>query len=295
MKVLVTGAGGMLGTDLCADLAQRGHEVIATDLREGFAPLDITDTAGTRDAIQKIRPQAILHCAAWTDVDGAERNPDGAYRVNALGAWSVAAAARAVNALIVYVSTDFVFDGEKGEPYTEFDAVNPLGHYGASKEAGERLVRQTTPDHIIARTAWLYGVHGKNFPYAMMRLAATQPEIPVVADQVGCPTHTRDLSRKLIDLIEDPLPGTYHICNAGQCSWFEFAQAIVAGIGASTPVRPITAAEYAERFHSPTRRPAYSPMRRFALEMRGMDNLPPWQEALTQFLALVPDEKKKPA
>lgn len=287
MKVLVTGAGGMLGTDLCADLAARGHDVLATDVREGFTPLDITDTRQTRAFIETQRPEAVLHCAAWTDVDGAERNPEGAYKVNALGSWNLAAAAAATDALLVYVSTDFVFDGEKGAAYTEFDAVNPLGHYGASKEAGERLIRQTLPDrHIIARTAWLYGVHGKNFPYTIQRLAREKPEVPVVADQVGCPTHTKDLSRKLIDLIEDPLPGTYHVCSAGHCSWYEFAQAIVAASGLSTPVVPITAAEYAERFKSPTRRPAFSPMRRLALEMRGMDDLPPWQDALRDFLAL---------
>jgi dTDP-4-dehydrorhamnose reductase len=292
MKVLVTGAGGMLGTDLCADLAARGHEVIATDHKEGFTFLDVTDTRAARALVQETRPEAILHCGAWTDVDGAERNPEPAYRVNALGAWNLAAAARAVDALMVYVSTDFVFDGAKGSPYTEFDATNPLGHYGASKEYGERLVRQTIPNHIIARTAWLYGVHGNNLPYAIMRLAKSKPELPFVTDQIVCPTHTKDLSRKLIDLIEDPLPGTYHVCSAGQCSLFEFAQAVVKAIGSGTPVVPITLAQYMERSKSPTRRPAYSVLRRFALELRGRDDMPPWQEALAQFLALVPEEKK---
>ena len=289
MKVLVTGAGGMLGTDLCADLQARGHEVIATDTREGFTPLDITDKRAAFAGVRETAPAAIIHCAAWTNVDGAERDPDGAYRVNALGSWHMAAAAAETGALLVYVSTDFVFDGRTGAPYTEFDPVNPLGHYGASKEAGERLVRQTLPDrHIIARTAWLYGVHGKNFPYAILNLAKKLPEVPVVADQVGCPTHTKDLSRKLIDLIEDPLPGTYHVAGAGHCSWFDFARAIVAAADLATPVVPITAREYAERFNSPTERPAYSPMRRLALEMRGMDDMPPWQESLTEFLALAP-------
>jgi dTDP-4-dehydrorhamnose reductase len=293
MKVLVTGAAGMLGTDLCAELAGRGHDVVATDMREGFVPLDITDTKQTRVRIAETRPDAILHCAAWTNVDGAERTPDPAYKVNALGSWNVAAAAADVDAWMVCVSTDFVFDGRKGAPYTEFDRTNPLGAYGASKEAGEQLVRQTLPRrHMIARTSWLFGVHGNPFPYTILRLARKLPEVPVVADQVGCPTHTRDLSRKLADLIEDPLPGTYHVCNAGQCSWFEFAQAIVRGAGLDTPVVPITAAEYAERFQSPTERPAYSPLRRLALEMRGMDDLPSWQDALAEFLALTPDDRK---
>ncbi len=168
MKVLVTGAGGMLGTDLCADLTERQHEVIATDHREGFVPLDITDLREVRAMIREARPDAIIHCAAWTNVDGAERDPDAAYKVNALGSWNVAAATAAAeaNALMVYISTDFVFDGEKGAAYTEFDAVNPLGHYGASKEAGERLVRETLPGrHIIARTSWLCG---KRFPAGIL-------------------------------------------------------------------------------------------------------------------------------
>lgn len=293
MRVLVTGAGGMLGTDLCADLAARGHEVVATDHREGFVPLDITDKRAAFALLQQERPDAVLHCAAWTDVDGAQRAPDPAYKVNALGSWNVAAACAEVGAWMVYVSTDFVFDGEKKAPYTEFDAVNPLGEYGASKEIGERLVRQTLPGrHMITRTSWLYGVHGNNLPYVVMRLAKSKPELPFVTDQIVCPTHTRDLSRKMIDLIEDPLPGTYHVCNAGHCSLFEFAAAIVAGVGSQTPVVPDTLAAYNARVNSPTRRPAHSVLRRLSLEMRGMDDLPPWRDALTEFLALVPDDRK---
>lgn len=287
MKVLVTGAAGMLGTDLCADLAARGHDVIATDFRDGFTPLDITDTKATHDFVAAHKPDAILHCAAWTDVDGAERTPEPAYKVNALGAWNVASAASAAGAWLVHVSTDFVFDGEKGDRYDEFDAVNPLGAYGRSKEIGERLVRETLPGrHMIARTAWLYGVHGKNLPFAILNAAKTRPELSFVSDQIVCPTHTKDLSRKMIDLMENPLPGTYHVCSAGQCSLFEFAQAVVAGAGLATPVVPITLAEFAERFKPPTRRPLATPLRRRALEMRGMDDLPTWQTALEQFLAL---------
>lgn len=285
----------MLGTDVCAELRRREHETIGTargggagdTARESLVPLDVTDTGSCLDGIAAARPEAILHCAAWTNVDGAERDPEGAYRGNALGAWNVAAAAAKIGATMVYVSTDFVFDGTKSEPYTEFDPVNPLGVYGASKEAGERLVRQTLPDrHLIARTSWLYGRNGKNFVATIQRLAGSLPEVPVVADQVGCPTYTVDLARKLVDLIEAPLlPGTYHICNGGHCSWYEFAQAIIARSGLGTPVVPITAAEYAARFNSPTRRPAFSPMRRLALEMRGMDDLPAWQDSLDRYLA----------
>jgi len=293
MNVLVTGAGGMLGTDLCADLSARGHVVVATDVREPFVPLDITDTKAVRAAFAQHRPDAVIHCAAWTDVDGAEKNPDGAYKVNALGSWNVATVCAETNVWMAHVSTDFVFDGEKGAPYTEFDATNPLGHYGASKEAAERLVRQTLPArHVIARTAWLYGVQGKNLPYVILNAAKTRPELSFVSDQIVCPTHTKDLSRKLIDLIEDPLPGTYHVCSAGSCSLYEFAQAVVAGAGLTTPVVPTTLAEFEEKYHPPTRRPRATPLRRLALEMRGMDDLPTWDDALRQFLALVPPEKK---
>jgi dTDP-4-dehydrorhamnose reductase len=295
MKVLVTGAAGMLGWDVCADLTARGHEVIGAALfEEGYLRLDITDTAATQQVVRDVRPDAIINCAAWTDVDGAERDATTAYRVNALGAWNLAYAAGESDCWLLTVSTDFVFDGKRGPnapPYTEFDETRPLGAYGASKEAGELLVRETLPRrHIIARTAWLYGDHGKNFVYTIRRLARERPEVPVVADQIGCPTYTKDLSRKLIELMENPLPGTYHVCGAGSCSWYEFAQAIVAKSGLSATVVPITAAEYAARFNSPTERPAYSVMRRLALEMRGMDDLPPWEESLDRFLAtLTPD------
>jgi dTDP-4-dehydrorhamnose reductase len=286
MKAFVTGASGMLGADLCAALEARGHTVLRADRRpESPLRLDIEDTAQVRATLVDLLPDVVFHCAAWTDVDGAERSPDAAWRVNALGAWNVAAGAAAVGARLVYVSTDFVFDGEKGSPYTEFDPVRPLGAYAASKEAGERLVRQTLPDrHIIARTSWLFGPHGKNFVATIQRLGATRHEIPVVADQIGCPTHTADLARKLIDLAEDPLPGTYHVSGAGQCSWYDFACAIVERAGLDTRIVPITADDYAARFGSPTQRPAYSVLRHFALELRGMDDMPRWENALDAYL-----------
>lgn len=291
MRVMVTGATGMLGSDVCAVLLSRGHKVIAATRKGGDSslPLEITDTKACLLCIEKEKPDAIIHCAAWTNVDGAERDPEAAYRGNALGAWNIATGASKVGAMMVYVSTDFVFDGEKGQPYTEFDKVSPLGVYGASKEAGEQLVRQALPDrHIIARTSWLFGINGKNFVTTVQHLAEKLPEIPIVADQIGSPTFTVDLAEKLVELIEAPLlPGTYHISNAGHCSWFEFAQAIVKQSGLQTPVVPITGAEYAARFNSPTRRPAFSPLRRLALEMRGMDNMPTWQDALGRYLVLL--------
>ena len=285
MNVLVTGAGGMLGQEMCLALTEKGVSFTATSRKDGLTPLDVTDTARCADVIGQLRPDAIIHCAAWTDVDGAERDPLGAYKGNALGAWNIAAAAANVGAWMVYVSTDFVFDGEKGTPYTEFDATNPLNVYGASKEAGERLVRDTLPDrHMIARTSWLFGKRGQCFPKTVLRLAGTKTEIPIVADQIGAPTYAPDLARKLLELFAAPLPGTYHISNAGHCSWFEFAEAIVRRAGLPARIIPITAAEYAVRFHSPTRRPAYSVMRPLALEMRGRNDLRPWEEALAEYM-----------
>lgn len=284
MKVLVTGAGGMLGQDVVARLAHVGHDAVATGRKEGLLPLDVTDTEAARKTLETLRPDAVIHCAAWTNVDGAEREPDGAYRGNALGAWNVASAAAHVGAWMVYVSTDFVFDGEKGSPYTEFDRVNPLGVYGASKEAGEQLVRQILPQrHIIARTSWLYGRGGPCFPKTILRLAEKSPEVPVVSDQIGTPTATVNLARKLVELAENPLPGTYHVSDTGHCSWYDFARAIVQNANLSTPIVPITAAEYAARFNSPTRRPAYSVMQPLSLSLRGMNDMPPWEDALAQF------------
>ncbi|MBC8135595.1 MAG: dTDP-4-dehydrorhamnose reductase [Fibrella sp.] len=294
MKILVTGAGGMLGMDVCEEIIGRGHEVVRTgrEGRDGYIPLDITDTQQTVETVRRESPDAIIHCAAWTDVDGAERTPDPAYRVNALGSWNLAHAAGAAGAWLIGVSTDFVFDGKKSTPYTEFDTANPLGAYGASKQAGEVLIRGTLPGrHMIVRTSWLFGVHGKNFPYTIRRLAQKLPEVPVVSDQIGSPTHTRDLARKLADLAENPLPGTYHAASAGYCSWFEFAQAVVTASGYDTPVVPITAQTYAERFNSPTRRPAYSVMDHLVLRMRGMDDLPHWRDALADFMMRIPADK----
>jgi len=283
--ILVTGAGGMLGKDVCLATAKNGHSVIATGRKEGLVPLDVTDTRQTQEIIAHHRPDFVLHCAAWTDVDGAERDHDGAYRANALGAWNVASAASHIRAGMIYVSTDFVFNGAKNQPYTEFDEVHPLNVYGSSKEAGERLVRQILPDrHMIVRTSWLFGKQGNCFPKTILRLAESRPEIPVVADQIGSPTYTPDLAAKLIELAENPLSGTYHVTNSGQCSWKDFAEEIVQTAGLATKIAPITAAEYRERFSSPTRRPAYSVLRHLSLEMRNMDNLRSYSEALSEYL-----------
>ena len=290
MRVMVTGANGMLGVDVCALLEQGEHTVIRTDVaaREGarlpaWDAVDITNTHEVTQFILDRQPDAVIHCAAATDVDGCERHPDMAYRVNALGTWNIASVCGAHHITLAYVSTDFVFDGAQHTPYTEFDIPHPLNHYGASKLAGERFVAQLCRKHFIARTAWLFGVHGKSFPSKMLELAKTRNTLDIVCDQVGSPTHTMDLARTLIGLLGSPLYGTYHVTSAGSCSWYELAQKTfeLAGVQ-NVKVKPMPS----DLWPSPTKRPAYSVLRHYALELQGHDNLPPWQQALAEFLSL---------
>lgn len=278
----------MLGTEAACLLAAQGHEIIAAghcSTPGGLRPLDITDFAAVRALTNEVKPNVILHAAAYTNVDGCERDPDRAHRVNALGTWSVASAAEEAGAAIVVISTDFVFDGAKAEPYTEFDTPRPINHYGASKLAGENLARAACRRCYIVRTSWLFGVQGKNFPYTILALAKTKPEIPVVADQFGTPTYTVDLVEAIAGIIQTPLYGVYHVCNRGATSWHGFAQAIFTRTNqAHIRVQPISSEDYAQRFGSPTRRPANSVLRRYALELLGQDTLRPWEAALDDFL-----------
>lgn len=289
MRVLITGAAGMLGTDARRMLAAAGHEVIATDIGPAatgeIKPLDITDLDAVRRMLGETKPDLVFHGAAYTNVDGAERSPEAAYKVNALGTWCVASAAEEIGAALVAISTDFVFDGTKGTAYTEFDTPNPLSEYGATKLAGETLARQACRRCYVVRTSWLYGVHGKNFPYTVLNLAKTKPELPIVADQYGTPTYTVDLISAVLEIIQQPLYGIYHVSNGGgPASWLEFAQAVLEKTGqAHVPTRPLTSDEYAQMFGSPTRRPANSVMRPLALEMRGCSLPRPWPDALDAF------------
>jgi len=290
MRILMTGAAGMLGMDARRLLAAQGHEIVATDVGPSengdIQQLDITDFAAVRAFFAQARPDLIFHGAAYTNVDGCERDPELAHKVNALGTWCVASAAEEVGAALAAISTDFVFDGTKTTPYTEFDSPNPISHYGASKLAGENLARQACRRCYIIRTSWLYGVHGKNFPFAILNLAKTKPELPIVGDQIGTPTYTVDLVKAIAEIVQTPLYGVYHVSNGGEISWHGFAQAILQKTGQEHgPVRAITSEEYAQMFGSPTRRPAYSVLRHYALELQGRDTLRPWPDALDNFLA----------
>ncbi|HUU54939.1 MAG TPA: dTDP-4-dehydrorhamnose reductase [Armatimonadota bacterium] len=277
MRVMVTGAKGMLGGDLC-EVLDPAHEVIRADLDD----FDITEAKEARRALAAARPQMVIHCAAWTDVDGCERNPERAFQQNARGTWNVAAAATGVGASLVYMSTDFVFDGAKGEPYTEFDPPNPINVYGASKLAGEEAVRRLVPQHYILRTAWLFGRRGRHFVSAILKAAAEREEIDVVADQFGSPTYARDLARAIADLVVTGrlFPGTCHLVNSGVCSWAELAGEALRAAGSQARVHPIPAAEWP----SPAHRPAYSALRSRWLEIQGLPAMRDWREAVRSYV-----------
>ncbi|MDO8586748.1 MAG: dTDP-4-dehydrorhamnose reductase [Armatimonadota bacterium] len=288
MRVLVTGAAGMLGSDVCDALAGE-HKVVAADIVgncdwlrvAACETLDITHTRQTFDVIGRAKPELVVHCAAFTDVDGCERDPDKAYRVNALGSWNVAAASEQVGAAILYIGTDFVFDGEKDGHYDEFDTPNPLSHYGRSKWAGEQLVREACRKHFIIRTAWMYGERGKNFVTTILNAAAEGKHLRVVSDQIGSPTYSKDLARVIVSLAGSPLYGVYHATNSGSCSWYELAVKAVQFAGLKgVYVTPIPTSEWP----TPTRRPKRSVLRHLALEMQGRDDLRPWDEALSEFV-----------
>lgn len=279
MKILLTGANGMLGRDVTACLGGR-HQVLPYP-REA---LDVADPSAVRAALAAARPEAVVNCAAFTDVDGAEKRREDAFRVNALGARNVAVAAQAVGARVVHVSTDYVFDGAAAGDYTEFDPTGPLNVYGRSKLAGEEEVRAHVRRHYVVRSAWLYGAHGRNFVWTILRAARERDRLTVVDDQVGAPTWTRDLAGVIGDLLETEQYGTYHAAAAGSCSWYAFAREILRLKGVATPVEPVTTAH----FPRPARRPARAVLHNLCLEALGI-RMRPWDEALAEFLAGTPE------
>ena len=275
MRILITGARGMLGTELVATLA--GHQVTGVDVEQG----DLTEWEAAWQVVEAAQPELVIHTAAMTDVDGCEREPERAWRHNALATWHVAAACQRLGAELAYLSTDFVFDGTKGAPYHEFDEPRPLGSYGLTKLAGERLVRELCPRHYVVRTAWLFGRTGKNFVRTIVAKAAPGAPLRVVGDQVGSPTYAADLAGAIArHIVGNPCYGTYHITNAGSCSWADLARAAIAAAGLECAVEDIPASAWP----SPTRRPAYSVLDHLALRMQGRDDLRPWQEAVAEMV-----------
>jgi dTDP-4-dehydrorhamnose reductase len=271
VRVLVTGAAGMLGRDLVAHLGER-HEVTAVDME-----VDVTDSAAVAACVAGCRPEAVFHLAAWTDVDGAEAHEDAAAAVNGAGAGNVAAAAAEAGAAVVLPSTDYVFDGEKGAPYAEDDAVGPLGAYGRTKLAGERAARERHPGGVrVARTAWLYGAGGRNFVDTMRRLGAERDELDVVDDQTGSPTWTVDLAPALEALLALP-PGVYHTAGGGAVTWAGLARAVFEETGLPCRVRPVGT----QAIGRPAPRPRYSAL---ASTRPGAPRLRDWREALVDYL-----------
>ncbi len=281
MRVLVVGSRGQLGTDLMLLLAQRPEDVaVGLDMPD----IDITSDDSVARAIEEHHPDVIVNCAAWTAVDAAEENEEAALRVNGHGPRVLAEACARSGTWLVQISTDYVFDGHATRPYVEDAPTDPRSAYGRTKLAGEIAVQQALPDrHYLLRTAWLYGCHGTNFARTMLRLEAERETVSVVTDQVGQPTYSRDLAAQILLLLDArPAAGTFHATNSGQCSWFEFTEAIFAGAGADPArVLPTTSAEFVR----PAPRPAYSVLGHDAWSRANLPPMRPWQEGLSAAFA----------
>ena len=275
LRVLVTGHRGMLGTDLMTALSSR-FDPVGLDLPE----LNITHRDNTIDAITRFKPHLVIHTAAFTDVDGCERFPDKAFAVNALGTGYVAEACLKMKIPLVYISTDFVFDGKKGTPYLEFDPSNPIQTYGRSKLAGEFYVSHLLNRFYIVRTAWLYGIHGKNFPLSILDQARQGKELKVVDDQIGSPTLTNDLCASIIKIVKIGGYGLYHAVNQGTVSRYDFARAILKFAGKENRVKPISSTKIKQM----AKRPAFSALENFVMENSLGFIMPDWQDALKRYL-----------
>jgi dTDP-4-dehydrorhamnose reductase len=278
LRILVTGKTGQLGYDLY-ELMKDKEDVVAAG-REDF---DIADINSTHKFIKEHKPDIVIHCAAYTKVDDCEKNIDLAYKINAVGTGNIASICSNIGARMVYISTDYVFDGTKNEPYNEFDIPNPLSTYGKSKLAGENIVREILDKHYIIRTSWLYGINGNNFVKTMLKLAKGRDVIRVVNDQHGSPTYTRDLAEGLYFLVKTNAYGTYHMTNSGETTWFDFAKRIFNIAGLNINVVPTTTEEY----NAPALRPKYSVLDNYLLRLRFDYRLRNWEEALDDFMSFI--------
>lgn len=276
MKILVTGVGGQLGYDVCKVLAARGVEHKGVDVQD----FDISDEKAVRAYITTYRPNAVIHCSAWTAVDKAEDEIEKVRAVNAGGPRNIAAVCREINAKMLYISTDYVFSGSGERFYEPNDPTEPLGVYGQTKLEGELAVQELLDRYFIVRISWVFGLNGNNFVKTMLRLSERQDKINVVGDQIGSPTYTADLAPLLCDMIETEKYGVYHATNEGVCSWAEYAQEIFRLSGKKVTVNAIPTSAY------PTRavRPQNSRMSKSKLEQAGFFRLPTWQDALVRYL-----------
>lgn len=276
MKILVTGVSGQLGHDLAIELSARGHAVTGVSSKE----LDLTDTMAIRTYLTKLRPDAVMLCAAYTAVDKAEDDVESCFAVNSNGAEAVAAACAELGCKLLYISTDYVFSGEGEKPWEPDDLPDPVNTYGKSKYYGEKAIRAAVANHFIVRISWLYGINGRNFVKTMLHLGAEKERINVVCDQIGSPTYSKDLSVLLSDMIVTDKYGTYHATNEGYCSWFDFACAIMKKAGLSAAVIPVPSSKYPTR----AKRPRNSRLSKTKLTECGFNRLPPWEDALDRFL-----------
>ncbi len=287
MKILITGAKGMLGTQAAEDLNRgytelgpiparfAGAEVICADVDT----LDITDKSATEKFMSEHRPDVVINCAAYTNVDGCESHQDDAFRVNGIGSRNLAIACENIGAKLVHVSTDYVFKGDEATPRREYDVTNPISVYGKTKNAGEEFVRTFCKKHFIVRTAWLYGYYGKNFVKTMVWLASEKGGAKVVNDQHGNPTNAADLSHHLLKIAASEEYGTYHCTGNGECTWYEFAVEIARLAGYEGVMAPCTS----EEFPTPTKRPAYSSLDNMMLRLTVGDEMRHWKDALEAY------------
>lgn len=277
MKVFVTGVKGQLGYDVVKELEKRGHQAVGVDIEE----MDITDKSSVTAVIGQAAPDAVIHCAAYTAVDAAEDNEELCRRVNAEGTQNIADLCKALDIPMVYISTDYVFDGKGDRPWEPEDERKPLNIYGQTKYEGELAVQNTLDKYFIVRIAWVFGVNGRNFIKTMLKLGETRDQLTVVNDQYGSPTYTYDLARLLVDMVQTDKYGVYHATNEGICTWYEFACEIFRQAGLQVKVEPVTSEQYPAR----AKRPSNSRMSKEKLTEAGFEKLPPWQDALTRYLA----------
>ena len=276
MKVLVTGVKGQLGYDVVNELTKRGHIAVGTDIEE----MDITDKKSVESVMKENMPEAVIHCAAYTAVDAAEDNVELCRKINAEGTQNIADVCKELDIKMIYISTDYVFDGEGERPWEPDDERSPLNVYGQTKYEGELAVQNTLDKYFIVRIAWVFGVNGKNFIKTMLNLGKTRDSLTVVNDQFGSPTYTYDLAKLLVDMVETEKYGIYHATNEGICTWYEFACEIFKQAGMNIKVAPVSASEYPAK----AKRPSNSRMSKEKLTDNGFEKLPTWQDALSRYL-----------
>lgn len=279
MKVLVTGVNGQLGYDVVKELEKRGHQAVGVDRKE----MDLTSTQQIKECIENVKPEAIIHCAAYTAVDKAEDEEELCRTVNAKATKEIAEFAKKLDIPMIYISTDYVFDGSKDGEYTEEDIPNPINVYGKTKYEGEVYVQDILDKYYIVRISWVFGENGNNFIDTMLRLSKERESLNVINDQVGSPTYTKDLAPLLVDMIETDKYGIYHATNEEYCTWYEFAKEIFNISDNNIEVSPISTSEYPTK----AKRPMNSRMNKDKLNINGFIKLRSWQEALKHYIDII--------